>query len=462
MAAAIASAGCNSTVNSPTAPSGPKSSIQHVIVLFQENRSFNMMFMKFPGADTSTTGECKEFAPKGYPPVCKGGQTVKLHSITLETTGVPDQGKDIQHDHHGFEVEYDGGKMDGFGSIFEGTNGIGQPARTYPYAFVERHEVQPYWDMATRYALADHMFSTATTDSFVAHQQIIAGTTRLNSHESVTNVPSNRPWGCDAYPSEVTDVITTDGVVHPGAGPFPCFTQYQTMADVLDAANVSWKYYVESLNPNSPYFDFSGQVWNAYDAIKHVRYTSSDWKNIATPNTKIFNDIQAGTLPQVAWVIPQLLDSDHPASGSKTGPSWVTSVVNAVGKSQYWKNTAIVVMWDDWGGFYDNVPPPQLDYTSLGMRVPMIVISPFAKPHYVSKTQYEFGSVLKFIEENFGAGSLGSTDARANSIGDIFDFGQKPGQFQPFAAPYSQSYFFRHRAQPSPEKIIEHDGGIPD
>jgi phospholipase C len=161
-------------------------------------------------------------------------------------------------------------------------------------------------------------------------------------------------------------------------------------------------------------------------------------------------------------VIPALLDSDHPASGSNTGPSWVTSVVNAVGKSKYWQNTAVIVMWDDWGGFYDPVPPLRLDYNSLGLRVPMVVISPFAKPHYVSKTQYEMGSVLKFIEQTFGTGSLGSTDARANSIGDIFDFTQKPQPFQPFAAPYTQQYFMQHRAQPSPEKIIEHDGGVPE
>jgi phospholipase C len=131
--------------------------------------------------------------------------------------------------------------------------------------------------------------------------------------------------------------------------------------------------------------------------------------------------------------------------------------VDAVGESPYWKNTAIVVLWDDWGGWYDNVPPPQLDYTSLGLRVPMIVISPFAKRHYVSKTQYEFGSVLRFIEQNFGAGSLGSTDARANSIADVFDHKQFT-TFQSIAKPQPHAC----HTPISAKKLIELEGGVPD
>ena len=467
VAAAFVVSGCSSTISSPApVPSSsgnppPPSSIQHVVILLQENRSFNMMFMGYPGAETATTGQCKEFDPPGHAPICPGGQVVKLKPITLETDGIPDQGIDIEHGHRAFKVEYDGGKMDGFGSIYQGTTGgSGNPAGKYPYAYVVRRELKPYWDMANRYVLADHMFTTATTDSFVAHQEIIAGTTALNAHESLTDTPSNRPWGCDAPPGTVTHVLFSNGVERYD-GPFPCLTQYKTMADVLDAARVSWKYYVQSFDISSPYADFSGQVWNAYDVIKGVRH-GSDWKNVTTPNTTIFKDIKNGSLPQVSWVIPTILDSDHPASGSNTGPSWVTSVVNAIGKSQYWQNTAVIVLWDDWGGFYDPVPPPQLDYTSLGMRVPMIVISPFAKHNFVSKTQYEFGSILKFIEQNFGAGSLGTTDARANSIGDVFDFNQKLGKFQPFSAPYPQSYFMHYRRQPSAETIIQHDGGVPE
>jgi phospholipase C len=422
--------------------------------------------MGFPGADTSTTGACKPFKPQFHKKICtRRGERVHMQQITLETTGGLG-GVDIEHSHATFEAECDadknGCRMDGFDTINFGTTGGNGPALFYPYAFVKRSEVRPYWDMASRYTLADHMFSTATTDSFVAHQQIIAGTTRLSSHESLTDTPSALPWGCDAPKGTVTGVIYSNGHVNDFGGPFPCLTQYKTMADVLDAAGTSWKYYVMSYNLNSPYANFSGEVWNAFDAIKTVRY-GPDWKNVSIPNTNVFSDIKNGSLPQVSWVIPTIADSDHPASGYNRGPSWVTSVVNAVGKSRYWKSTAIVVMWDDWGGYYDNVPPPHLDYTSLGMRVPMILISPYAKRHYVSKTQYELGSVLKFIEQTFGTASLGSTDVRANSIGDAFDFSQQPSKFQPFAAPYGENYFLReHEAPTSSRQLIEKDGGIPD
>jgi phospholipase C len=432
-------------------------------VLFQENRSFNNLFMSFPGADTSTTGACKPYTPPQHKEICPGPTPtpVPLKSITLETCRCLG-GTDIEHGHKTFEAEYDGGKMDGFDTISFGTTGGGGPALFYPYAYVVRREVQPYWDMAGTYALADHMFSTATTDSFVAHQQIIAGTTALNSHESLVDTPSSIPWGCDNPDrNTTTGLIFTNGTVKEFGGPFPCLTQYKTMADVLDAAGVPWKFYVASYDLNSKYVDFSGEVWNGYDAIKGVRY-GDDWKNISIPNTNIFKDISNGTLPAVSWVIPILADSDHPASGNNKGPSWVTSVVNAIGKSSYWKSTVIVVLWDDWGGYYDNVPPPQLDYTSLGMRVPMIVISPFAKKHLVSKTQYEFGSVLKFIEQNFGTQSLGTTDVRANSIADMLNVNQARTAFRRIAAPYDQSYFMHQRGETRSKQIIEKDGGPPD
>ncbi|HTX58168.1 MAG TPA: alkaline phosphatase family protein, partial [Verrucomicrobiae bacterium] len=156
-----------------------------------------------------------------------------------------------------------------------------------------------------------------------------------------------------------------------------------------------------------------------------------------------------GKLPAVTWVVPDAIDSDHPGDASDTGPSWVASVVNAIGQGPDWKSTAIVVVWDDWGGFYDSEPPPQLDFTGLGIRVPCIVISPYAKKHYVDDTQYEFGSILKFIEQTFGLPplgptALGYTDTRATSITNAFDFTQAPRSFTPIPAPYPPSYFL-HR-----------------
>lgn len=464
VAAIVALAGCSSTLTTPSpvptssnSPPPPSSPIQHVIVLFQENRSFDNLFMSFPGADTTTMGACKPFTPPGSSHTyCPNGDPVPLKPITLETCKCHG-GTDLDHGHAAFESEVDEDpvthvlKMDGFDTINTGTGGLGIPAGLYPYAYVVRRETKPYWDMASQYTLADHMFSTETTDSFVAHQEIIAGTVALNSHESLTDVPSNQPWGCDAPHGTTTSLILTNGTVHTN-GPFPCFTQYGTMADVLDAANVSWKYYVSEING----IEFSGNVWDAFDAIKKVRY-GPDWKKITNPSSAVLTDIKKGSLPQVSWVIPTLLDSDHPASGCNDGPPWVSSVVNAVGKSAYWKNTAIVLLWDDWGGFYDNVPPKQIDYTSLGIRVPMIVISPFAKPHHVSQTDYEFGSILKFIEQNFGTGSLGTSDVRATSIADAFDFGQKPVTFRTISAPRPTNCL-----NSSAQYFLKSGGALPD
>ena len=136
---------------------------------------------------------------------------------------------------------------------------------------------------------------------------------------------------------------------------------------------------------------------------------------------------------------------DHAGSSGDTGPSWVASVVNAVGKSKEWNSTAIVVLWDDWGGWYDDAVPPQLDYVGLGERVPCLIISPYAKPHYVSHTQYEFGSVLKFVEQVFNLPSLGASDARANSLVDSFNLAQRPRTFVPISAPYPASRFIHEK-----------------
>ncbi|MGC1381643.1 MAG: alkaline phosphatase family protein [Candidatus Baltobacteraceae bacterium] len=425
-------------------------SISHVIILVQENRSFDNLFMGFPGADTVTSGPC---APA---PWCKGGQKVPLKQITLESTGNPNFGKDIDHSHRAFEVEYNNGKMDGFDKIRFGAGGQGTPAKLYPYAFIERSETKPYWDLASSYAIADKMFFTATASSFIAHQQIIAGTTQLNANESLTDQPDNTPWGCDAPPGTVSAIIKTNGQVDEFGGPFPCFTQYGTMADLLDAASVSWKYYVSAFSGKDA--DFSGAVWNGFDAIKKVRY-GADWKtHISEPNTNVLSDVRGGKLPAVSWVIPTLFDSDHPASGCNHGPQWVSSVIDAVGKSKYWNSTAIVLLWDDWGGFYDNAKPPQIDYTSLGFRVPMVVISPFVKPHFVSHTQYDFGSILKFLEENFGLGSLGTSDAGATSMDDMFDFNQQPNAFHP----PSPAHVTPCTGSATPQEIIEKDGGVPE
>jgi phospholipase C len=226
-------------------------------------------------------------------------------------------------------------------------------------------------------------------------------------------------------------------------GPFPCMS-YMTLRDLLDAKKVSWKYYSPPVPGNT------GKYWNAFDAIDAVREGPEWTTNIAQP-TVFFSDLTSGTLPAVSWVVPDNPNSDHPTTHDM-GPSWVASVVNAVGQSSYWDSTAIIVLWDDWGGFYDNEPPPFFDHWGgLGFRVPMLIVSPYARETsstqtgYISHTQYEFGSILKFIENIYGLGSLNTTDKRSTSIVDSFDFTQSPRSFKAIPSKYSREFFLHQK-----------------
>jgi phospholipase C len=415
-------------------PTPSPSPIQHVIVIIQENRAFDDFFSTFPNANGTTQGLMK---------TSSGDQYVPLQEANLNSTC------DYTHSYHSFLKAYDGGKMDGFN--LEGGSGHGncKNKTTGMYQYVNPQQIAPYWDMAMQYVLADNMFQTQGSGSFTAHQDLIAGSTIIDpaKTKSLVDIPTHIPWGCDAPPGTLTSVLRYIGsgelMYKHHQGPFPCLT-YETMRDLLDAQSVSWRYY------SPPVEGASGSEWNAFDAIKAVRYGPEWGVNVTDSDTQIFTDITAGQLQAVSWVIPDGSDSDHPAQkGGDNGPSWVASVVNAVGQSSYWSTSAIIVVWDDWGGFYDHVPPPfQDNWGGLGFRVPMIVISPYAKTvtskNYVSHTQYEFGSILKFIEGTFGLGSLGTTDERANSIVDSFDFTQQPRSFSVIPSKHNQTYFI-HR-----------------
>ncbi len=388
----------------------------HIVVMIQENRSFDDFFATYPGADGATWGR-NHNGKKVY---------LKKSVLAFDNTS---------HTHFTFTKEYDHGKMDGFDLIFKVTPGGNQvPAGDYAYRYVDPKEIQPYWTLANEYVLADHMFQTQSSGSFTAHQDLIAGGTAIDPTESVIDFPTHAPWGCDAPKGTVTSLITSTGKYLRDEGPFPCF-RYATLRDLLDAKHLSWKYF-------APRFAIpTGRVWDAFDAIRVVRY-GPEWKDsVVTPQTDIFRALHKGRLPAVTWIAPDALDSDHPGNHSDTGPSWIASVVNAIGKSPYWESTAIVIVWDDWGGQFDNVRPPQIDPAGLGFRVPCLIISPYARKGYVSHTQYEFGSILKFIENNWNLGRLGTSDRRSTSIIDAFDFTQHPRAFVPIPAKYPESYF---------------------
>ena len=425
MASLVILAGCGGGGGAtPALPSTNTSSlmtspIKHVIIVVQENRSLNTLFMNYPGAITSTTGQTIT------------GDTVPLTQVNLE------DGIDIGHGHLAYVSEYQNGKMNGFNTISYFQPKGGGPATgagLYPYAYVNPAETAPYWQLAQQYTLGDEMFPTESSGSFTAHQDLIAGGDSLDANDTLVDFPSTIPWGCDAPVGTYTDLLHPDGTI-TFDGPFPCF-KYRTIADSLDAANVSWKYYAPKINSTPALSDVGGEIWTAFDAISSVRY-GPDWNNISSPETNVLSDIQNGNLASVSWVIPDFKNSDHSDSASNTGPSWVTSIVNTVGQSKYWDSTAIVVVWDDWGGWYDPVAPPQLDYVGLGFRVPMLVISPYAKHGYVDHHVYEFGSILKYVENNFGLASIGTTDARSTSIINAFDYSQTPKPFSIIQAQYS-------------------------
>ncbi len=464
------------------------SPIQHVIIVIQENRSFDDLFATFPKADGTTTGqgepmpqaEAATCAKDNQHVVTQSNPTVQLTKVSLVGAGFPEfenrsskmvdfgEGTDLPHVYgwysgRPFLDQYDNGSMDGFDLEYSGANGNGsQTMCTYPYQYVNPNEIKEYWDLAKQYVLADHTFQTQGSGSFTAHQDLIAGGTVVNyayggySDDSVIDNPAYWPWGCDAPPGVWTSLITTNLQYLQADGPFPCFS-YKTMRDLLDAQSVSWKYYAVLVKGGN------AGIWSAFDAIKAVRYDKEEWaQNVTTSPNVIFKDIKAGNLPAVSWVTPDGQNSDHPDEENAAhklvdnGPSWVASVVNSIGESKYWKSSAIIVLWDDWGGFYDHVPPPCLyqsqcrdNQGGLGFRVPMIIVSPYVKAH-VEHTQYEFGSILKYIEGNWKLGSLGTTDQRATSILNAFNYDQSPRKFKKIPASLPLSFFLRQKPSSSP------------
>jgi phospholipase C len=396
------------------------SPITHVIIMVQENRSYDNLFATFPGGDGARYGKTKTAAGK---------------PARIKLTQAPLAERDIGHGYPIWLKEYDGGAMDGFSKNYFASDNT--PAGNFPYQYVKPSDVAPYWDIAKKYVLADELFQTQASDSFTAHQDLIAGGTKIDATQSVIDTPNGGlPWGCNSQPGTTTAVITTSGQFLPNGGPFPCFS-YPTMRDRLDAAKVTWRYY-------TPDEENGGAIWNAFEAIKSVFVDDKPEydRNVVTPETTIYSDITKGQLRNVSWLIPDLLHSDHPGAPDE-GPSGVASVVNAVGKSKYWNSTAIVVVWDDWGGFYDHKKPAfRDDMGGLGFRVPCLIVSAYApRAGYVDATQYEFGSILKFVEQNWSLASLGTTDVRATSIAGAFDFSKKASAFSPVPAKYSQSFF---------------------
>ncbi|HZY98724.1 MAG TPA: alkaline phosphatase family protein [Candidatus Baltobacteraceae bacterium] len=449
-------------------PAANYTCIQHVVIIIQENRTFNNLFMGFPGAETRSTG--------------KAGS----HIVPLRQRGLEQSVADISHCWDSAMTAWDNGKMDGFYQVYPekwpltncpslarpavGTSGVHSPYVYVPNGapnYVD--EAGPYWKMAMQYVLADHYFPTDFGPSFTAHQYLVAGTTDVARNLAIVNYPgvlnkyggvdvtSASSWSCDSPSFSRTSLLDAHRMVASAAGPFPCFTQYRTIADSLDARGISWQFYT----PKTKNFGKGDYIWSPFSAIDAVRH-GPDWSNVITPNTDVLAAAQNGKLKAVTWVVPDGTYSDHAGPYvTDEGPSWVSAVVNAVGKGPQWNSTAIIVLWDDWGGLYDPIPPPQMDFRGLGIRTPLMVISPYAQRSKVDKTLYEPGSILKFIETVFKlppiagscpampANGFGYTDCRANVLGG-FDFRQTPRAFTPIKAKYPPSKFTSSNADAVP------------
>jgi phospholipase C len=411
----------------------PVGKIEHVVIIVQENRTLNNLFLNYPNATTQSWG------------LDSNNNHITLQPISLKAP------YDLDHKHAAFTTEYDGGKMDGWNN--EGatacTLGPNCPVKDRrAYGYVPQSEIQPYWQMAADFVLADNMFQTNQGPSFPAHQFLIAGTSSaapqypsLLAAENAQAPGGGTTAGCDSPAG------TLGALIDPATGDesqlaFPCF-DHSTLFDLIDAGPPSplptpltWRYYQAHVGAG---------LWNAPDAISHIR-NGPDYANVRVPNTKILDDITAGQLPNVSWVIPTAAESDHANITDGSGPAWVARVVNAVGNSKYWNTTAIFVTWDDWGGWFDPVTPTIVNKYELGFRVPLLVISPYARAGTVSHDPHQFGSILRFTEEAFGLPQLGYTDSVSDNLADCFNFNQTPLPFPTnIQATLPASYF---RARP--------------
>lgn len=375
------------------APPVDLSKIQHVVFIIKENRSFDHYFGTFPGAQGATSG------------LISVGTRIPLWRA-------PDMvPHDLDHSFEGMVEDVDGGKMDRF-DVESNGNLAGD---FLAYTQMLQQDLPNYWTYAQNFALSDATFASGQGPSYPNHLYTIAAQ-GAGSFEipTINGQAAERSWGCDAKPDTILPVMDALGnVTHV----FPCLDP-TTLADSMDAAGVSWRSY-------SPPQNQAGYVWSAFDYVDHIR-NGNDWGLYVVPVSQFVQDAAAGKLPSVSWVTPPLSGSEHPLEGTCSGENWTVQQINAVMQGPDWDSTAIFLVWDEGGGFYDHVDPATLDQYGLGMRVPMIIISPYVQAGYISHVPNEFASVLKFIEEDFGLQPLTQRDQNANDYTDVFNFSQQP------------------------------------
>jgi len=403
--------------------------IKHVVFIIKENRTFNTYFGTYPGAAGSTVGKTVRCTVSvgcvpgpDYP--LKPAPDVQPHDIT-----------------HGFSsglYAIDGGKMDGFNIIGAGSDMSG-------YVQFQRQGIPNYWAYADHYTLADHFFTSMYGPTFPEHLYTVAAQSDgiVDNKSTVDHVGSYCTDPTETTPhfpldqmtkKDMTYVMGREEAILSEPPPSVLFdiskywTQIRTCVDVptlpdeLQKAGVSWNYYAEK------------DKWmNALQAIKHDWFRATMQQHISDPGNFI-RDLHKGQMPAVSWLIPPEPYNDHPGSGVSVcaGENWTTMQINAIMKSPEWASTAIVVVWDDFGGFYDPIAPPHVDIMGYGPRTPALIISPYAKTGSsvdggtVDHTVYDFTSVLRFIENLHGLAPLTERDKNADPLTNAFDFSQPP------------------------------------
>lgn len=422
--------------NTPTLLPGTvaqTSRIQHVVFIVQENHSFDNYFGTYPRANgipasllaqsnSSTTGAAIAAYHLG------NGEPVYLIGDELPP-GVSDP-EQLQANpspflpHHlggespplltnawaAAHLAYDNGRMDRFI--------IAQGGNPQTMGYYDRSNIPYYWDYADHYVLADNFFSSLLGPTFPNHLYIASGAsgpvTGLNSYSWVVNGTIVGDLG-GSYPYDQLRL------------------SWSTLAQELTMRNTSWSWYSGDPNPTE------GSAWDVLPLFTYFQQNPSQLTEHVKSTEYFSSDIKSGKLAAVSWIMPGswspptypsgclgIDTSEHPPARVDCGMDYVSYLVNTVMQSSYWNSTAIVVTWDDWGGFFDHVAPMQVDNFGLGFRVPALVISPWVKPHLIDHTRYEFGSMLKFAETTFNLPSLGARDANTSDMLSMFDFNQTP------------------------------------
>jgi phospholipase C len=378
--------------SSALAPTLSSSLIKHIVFMIEENRSFDNVFGRFPGADGAMTA------------------TVSMGVGTQSTALVPEPyylWHDIGHDWHDALVSIDGGRMDGFSHIsYADLNGD-----KAAYQQLMPQDIPNLYAYAHAFTLSDRTFASVGASTFPNHLYTVAA-----QDGGVVGNPQtpNNAWGCD---SPAGSVVRAGPDTNHLTNSYPCFS-YATLADRLTQARIPWTYYA------APSSDL-GYIWSTLDAFKQIRNTGQ-WTQNVKDERSFEADARAGRLPAFSWVTPRAATSMHPPAPVCPAENWIVGKLNALMSGPDWASTLVVLTWDDWGGFYDHVVPPQQSGRTYGIRVPLLIISPYARHGYVSHTTYSFASVLKTAEVLWHLAPLTDEDRAAHDLLDSLDVTQKP------------------------------------